>query len=758
MKISVKIYKIMQIVTILSFVACNNADTGGSGPEGVTIPDAPGAPIVVAGDSQLSISWDAVPGAAFYEVWFSETDDMSKATQDGGDIVATRYVIDELTNGNIYYIWLKAKNEAGTSGFGLPASGTPEGIPGILPPDAPGTPDLFLSMDYVSITWQPVACAEFYEVWISETDDPLTAVQHGGDIEDTFYTLMGLNMDTTYYIWLKAKNAAGVSDFSQSASAILVSPPDAPGAPTVTPSDSMLFLTWDAVPRATGYGVWFRKTDSYTGYSLAGHNIQNTFFTIAGLENGETYSVFITSINSAGESVFGPEATGMPYIPGAPPIPGKAFIIPGNTSLNLSWDAVPNTDVYERWISQTNVRGTAVKSGDDLASTSGSISGLVNNAAYYIWLRAKNSAGAGGFGPAAIGIPAEPFADIDEIGEQINVAAGSEIFKMIYANNHAGYITLPINEYEDFLNDDLDTGYHTQYQAFFMSETEVTFALLAEALQWAKDNGKISESGTHNLISPETVKYGNQVLVYLDYDSISMRLSYNAANGKFTVEQGYENYPAQAVTWYGAVMFCNWLTEMTEGNADNCVYSNIDETWDHMETDNDPVKTGYRLPSLYQWEHAARYIGHTAPTGGDLETEYIAQNFNGGSPELNPGHYWTPGWYPSGALYDVYHQSSTYQVAAAMGFPQQVKSKLPNATGIYDMSGNVAEWCWDSRFDDEDLEIQRTTRGSDYNNTGEFSKFCIGIFNIIRPDSQRYYEGDYLGIIVSNGIRLVKIQ
>ena len=43
---------------------------------------------------------------------------------------------------------------------------------------------------------------------------------------------------------------------------------------------------------------------------------------------------------------------------------------------------------------------------------------------------------------------------------------------------------------------------------------------------------------------------------------------------------GYEHYPVQYVTWYGAVLYCQWLTEQTGGR--------------------------YRLPSEAEWEYAAR--------------------------------------------------------------------------------------------------------------------------------------------------------
>lgn len=312
----------------------------------------------------------------------------------------------------------------------------------------------------------------------------------------------------------------------------------------------------------------------------------------------------------------------------------------------------------------------------------------------------------GGSGSKSVGETPVIFDTATVPGQVITITVGSESVDMIYASNQTS-ITFP---YTPSSGIPVDDNKATLTRKFFMSETQVSNALMVEVLQWAVNNGKIIETGgAHNEVSGITVKFGCQELLDLDGGDL-MKISYNSATHTFSVVPGFEHYPVVYVSWYGAVMFCNWLTEMQTGNEDNVVYGGIptDGTaWVSLtHTTDNPDKKGYRLPSSEEWEYAARYIGTEAPAEGELASEYITQSVNGGHADLTAGYFWTPADYASGAIRDYASETETRVVAWYWGNPDMGGSdnlmpcgqKVSNKLGLYDMNGNVWVWCftWDS--------------------------------------------------------------
>ena len=146
-----------------------------------------------------------------------------------------------------------------------------------------------------------------------------------------------------------------------------------------------------------------------------------------------------------------------------------------------------------------------------------------------------------------------------------------------------------------------------------------------------------------------------------------------------------DNYPAYYVSWYDALVYCNKRSiaeDLTpcysiSGNTDpekwGTVPTKTDNTWDAVLCDWNA--NGYRLPTEAEWEYAAR--------AGDNTVDSIT--YSGTTDENKLNEY---AWYSSNSNIETH----------------KVGTKLPNAYGLYDMSGNVWEWCWNWFTDSYDTE------------------------------------------------------
>jgi sulfatase modifying factor 1 len=204
--------------------------------------------------------------------------------------------------------------------------------------------------------------------------------------------------------------------------------------------------------------------------------------------------------------------------------------------------------------------------------------------------------------------------------------------------------------------------------SFYMSKYEITNGQYCEFLNSAslKDVGgvlynRLDSLNAYPYFTTSKADSNSQI----DYSS-------KGSHVRIKGRSDMTNDPVVMVSWYGAVAYCNWRSQQ-EGKQP--CYNLTTWTCDYR-------KNGYRLATEAEWEYAARGgLSVKRFPWGDTITHSQANYYSSSTYSYDTSP--TRGYHP------------TWSIDGVMPYTSLVGSFSANGYGLYDMAGNVWEWCQD---------------------------------------------------------------
>lgn len=345
-----------------------------------------------------TLSWVTISDATAYNVQYTKEADF-----DSGNVISLNAISGTSTSVNLDYAstyrWrIEAYRTGDSSGWNPPTTFTTVPAPPsaiTLSTPANGATGLPVT---TTLSWLAASGATSYELQYA-TNDQFTIGLVTESLTTTSKEVTGLNNNATYYWRVRASNAGGNGDWSETRSFTTIIALPAQVVLT-TPSNNAVNIslaptfTWEAAARASTYEIEVTSAESYKQVT----NITETTTSVTGLINNETYSWRVRANNVAGNGAWSDWRTFTTIIQSPDQV---TLIAPANTATNveitptLTWNVASRAGTYEVDIATNDVFTTNLQQFTGITETSKPLTGLTNNTTYYWRVRAVNVGGNG---------------------------------------------------------------------------------------------------------------------------------------------------------------------------------------------------------------------------------------------------------------------------------------------------------------------------------------------------------------------------
>lgn len=251
---------------------------GGIGQNAVIAEAATAAPSGLAVEEayrQVTISWDAVPGASTYALFLKRPN--GEVVLVHNRITTNSYTVPGLEDGARVGFAVKAYANGSWSGYSSTIWATPHAVA-----VAPKTVTTVAGDGQVTVNWDAVPGAKTYAIFLKRTSGEVILIHNR--VSDTSYTVTGLPNGTAAGFVVKSYVNGQWSGWSSTAWATPKASAVPPKNVKAVPGDGKVEVSWDAVPGASKYALYLRNAAAQL--ELISSDLTNTKGTVTGLVNG----------------------------------------------------------------------------------------------------------------------------------------------------------------------------------------------------------------------------------------------------------------------------------------------------------------------------------------------------------------------------------------------------------------------------------------------------------------------------------------